>query len=105
MNVRLIKLTKEYKKQLTGMIEEWQADIAAHHTNGSPWVIFKNDHHDFEHYLEQQILGSSILLDIIDRTHKRFNGKFVGVIINVLHASDAIRGQCGFDFFDVFCHN
>ncbi|MCR5251471.1 MAG: GNAT family N-acetyltransferase [Lachnospiraceae bacterium] len=52
MSLRLIKLTKEYETQLKEMIEEWKADIIANNTNHSPWVIFKNDCNDFEHYLE-----------------------------------------------------
>ena len=34
------------------MIEEWRADQELNHTNDSPWAIFKNDYHDFYHYLE-----------------------------------------------------
>ena len=52
MSLRLIKLTKEYETQLKEMIEEWKADIIANNTNHSPWVIFKNDCNDFDHYLE-----------------------------------------------------
>ena len=52
MKVRLIKLTKEYQKQLNEMLDEWKADIEANHTNRSPYAIFKNDHHDFDYYLE-----------------------------------------------------
>ncbi|MCR5829047.1 MAG: hypothetical protein K6F93_01685 [Lachnospiraceae bacterium] len=52
MNLRLIKLTKEYETQVKEMIEEWKADIIANNTNRSPWVIFKNDCNDFIHYLE-----------------------------------------------------
>ena len=37
MNLKLIKLTKEYKKQLEEMIEEWKSDIIANNTNRSPW--------------------------------------------------------------------
>ncbi len=51
MNVRLIKLTKAYEKQLGEMIDEWTLDQALNHTNRSPWAIFKNDYHDFEYYL------------------------------------------------------
>ena len=53
MSLKLIKLTKEYEKQLEEMIEEWKADIIANNTNHSPWVIFKNDYHDFDHYLNE----------------------------------------------------
>ena len=52
MNLKLIKLTKEYEAQLGEMLEEWTADIEANHTNHSPWTIFRNDYHDFDYYLE-----------------------------------------------------
>ena len=52
MNLKLIKLTREYEAQLGEMIEEWTADIEANHTNHSPWAIFRNDWHDFDYYLE-----------------------------------------------------
>ena len=51
MNVRLIKLTKEYYKELSEMIDEWKIDHEINHTNHSPWAIFKNDYHDFDYYL------------------------------------------------------
>lgn len=53
MNVKLIKLTKEYEKQLGEMIDEWKADQELNHTNHSPYVIFKNDYHDFDRYLNE----------------------------------------------------
>lgn len=52
MNLKLIKLTKEYEKQLGEMLDEWKADQKINHTNRSPWAIFRNDHHDFGFYLE-----------------------------------------------------
>ena len=52
MKLKLIKLTKEYEQQLGEMIDEWKADQELNHTNHSPWAIFKNDYHDFDHYLE-----------------------------------------------------
>lgn len=52
MNVKLIKLTKDYYQQLSEMIDEWKLDIEINHTNHSPWSIFKNDYHQFEEYLE-----------------------------------------------------
>ena len=52
VNIELVRLTPAYREQLTDMLEEWTADIKANHTNHSPWVIFRNDFHDFEHYLE-----------------------------------------------------
>ena len=53
MNVKLIKLTKEYEKQLGEMIDEWKADQKINHTNHSPYAIFKNDYHDFDRYLSE----------------------------------------------------
>ncbi len=52
MNVRLIKLTKEYYTQLSEMIDEWKLDHEANQGNRSPWAIFKNDYHDFDYYLD-----------------------------------------------------
>lgn len=50
--IRLVKLTKAYYQQLSDMIDEWKEDIEKNHTNHSPWVIFKNDYHDFQFYLD-----------------------------------------------------
>ena len=52
MNVKLIKLSKQYEKQLGEMLEEWKLDQEVNHTDTSPWVIFRNDYHDFDYYLE-----------------------------------------------------
>jgi len=52
MNVKLIKLTKEYYPQLSEMLDEWKMDQELNHTNRSPWTIFRNDYHDFDYYLE-----------------------------------------------------
>lgn len=52
MRVKLIKLSKEYQKQLGEMIDEWKLDQQINHTDGSPWAIFKNDYRDFDYYLE-----------------------------------------------------
>ena len=53
MNVKLIKLSKNYYKQLQEMIDEWKIDQETNHTNHSPYAIFKNDYHDFDYYLER----------------------------------------------------
>lgn len=53
MNLKLVKLTNEYKQQLIDMIEEWSNDIKVNHTNHSPYAIFKNDCRDFDNYLAQ----------------------------------------------------
>ena len=52
MALKLIKLTKQYQKQLGEMIDEWRLDQETNHTDRSPWAIFKNDYHDFDNYLE-----------------------------------------------------
>lgn len=52
MNIKLVKLSYEYKTQLFDMLEEWTKDIAENHGNHSPWTIFRNDYHDFDYYLE-----------------------------------------------------
>ena len=52
MNIELVSLTPEYKTQLFEMLTEWKADIEANHTNHSPWMIFRNDFHNFEYCLE-----------------------------------------------------
>ena len=49
--MKLIKLTEEYREQLAEMIDEWKHDQEVNHTNHSPWAVFKNDYHDFDHYL------------------------------------------------------
>lgn len=76
MNVRLIKLSKEYHQQLAEMIEEWKLDQEVHHTNHSPWAIFRNDYHDFNYYLEnlevkepsdEKVLDSVYFLLDVDR--------------------------------------
>ena len=49
MNIRLVKLTKEYRGQLNDMMREW---LAAE-TDFSPYAIRKNDYRDFDNYLER----------------------------------------------------
>ena len=48
MSLRLVKLSKTYKRQLFDMMDEWTA-------SGEkiiPYAIRKVDYHDFEHYME-----------------------------------------------------
>lgn len=52
MNIKLVKLSYEYRKQLFDMLEEWKGDIETNHTNTSPRTIFKNDFHNFADYLK-----------------------------------------------------
>lgn len=48
MNIRLVKLTPEYRQQLFDMMEEWLAV----EQDFSPYVIRKNDYRDFEYYMD-----------------------------------------------------
>ena len=48
MNIKLVRLSPLYKRQLFDMMEEWLA--AEQHF--SPYAIRKNDYRDFEYYLE-----------------------------------------------------
>ena len=48
MNIKLVKLSKEYRQQLTEMMEEWLS-VEQHF---SPYAIRKNDYRDFDYYLE-----------------------------------------------------
>lgn len=52
MNVKLMKLTKEYYPLLCEMLDEWTLDLELNQGNTSPWAIFRNDYHDFDSYLE-----------------------------------------------------
>lgn len=53
MALKLVKLTKEYQRQLTEMVDEWAAFNKEHpEANTSPWAIFKGDYkNDFDNYL------------------------------------------------------
>lgn len=48
MNITLVKLTPEYRRQLFDMMEEW----LALEQDFSPYAIRKNDYRDFDFYLE-----------------------------------------------------
>lgn len=56
MNIALVRLTPEYRRQLTDMLTEWKRDIIINNTDHSPWRIWQGDFHDFDHYLE--VLGA-----------------------------------------------
>ena len=47
MNLKLVKLTAEYKTQLFDMMDEWTATDE----KIIPWVIRRNDYHDFDYYM------------------------------------------------------
>lgn len=48
MNIKLVKLSPEYKEQLFDMMDEWLSV----EQNFSPYVIRRLDYHDFDYYLE-----------------------------------------------------
>ena len=52
MNIKLVRLTPQYREQLFEMLTEWKADIENNRTNPSPYAIFRNDFHDFDYYLQ-----------------------------------------------------
>lgn len=52
MNIKLVKVSKEYEDDIKEMLEEWLADCRKYNTNRSPWAIFRNDYHDFDYYME-----------------------------------------------------
>lgn len=52
MAFKLVKLSKEYKKQLDEMMDEWVNHLSDDPDDKTPYAIFKNDYHDFVYYLE-----------------------------------------------------
>ncbi len=62
-NIKLVKLSKEYKMQLEEMLDEWTEYNNTHETNHSPWAIFKNDYHDFDNYLNEMIKQETLKED------------------------------------------
>ena len=46
--LQLVKLAPEYKRHHFEMLDEW---IHYKDVSHSPYAIFKNDYHDFDHYL------------------------------------------------------
>lgn len=48
MNIKLVKLSQEYKHQLFEMMDEWFSI----EQRFSPYMIRRNDYHNFEYYLE-----------------------------------------------------
>jgi predicted acetyltransferase len=48
MNIKLVKLSYEYKQHLIDMMDEWLAV----EQDFSPYMIRRNDYHNFDYYLE-----------------------------------------------------
>lgn len=54
MNVRLVKPSKRYQKEITEMLDEWSLYNKEHpEANGSPKALFLTDYHDFPLYLKE----------------------------------------------------
>lgn len=68
MNIKLVKLSHQYKNQLFDMLSEWVRDIEINHTNHSPWMIFRNDFHNFDFYLENLEIKNEIDNHVPDST-------------------------------------
>ena len=86
MGLRLIKLTREYQKELGEMIDEWKLDQQINHTDTSPWAIFKNDYHDIDFYIadldrvkdDKHVPGTTLFL--LDEERNRLLGA-----VNIRH--------------------
>lgn len=70
MSMKLVKLSKEYEGQLHEMLEEWIKFNKENPTaNHSPWAIFKNDHRNFDYYLENLELKEETNGKVPDSTY------------------------------------
>ena len=98
MGLRLIKLTKEYKNELIGMIDEWRADQEENHTDCSPWAIFRNDCHDFDYYLahlENKAATDCLVPDSVFFLLDDNRGRLLGAV-NIRHyLNDALLKDGG----------
>ena len=52
MNIELVRLTGEYRRQLFDMLAEWKADIERNRTDMSPYRIWATDYRDFDAYIQ-----------------------------------------------------
>ena len=87
MNLKLIKLTPAYKKQLFDMMDEWYAFESDDKDDRTPGAIFSHDYHDFDNFMEsieikvetdKYVPGSTFFALDIDRNI------FVGAV-NIRH--------------------
>ena len=56
MNLRLDKLTYENKDKICEMLDEWREYNKTTDDDRSPWAIFKNDHKNFDYYIENLVV-------------------------------------------------
>ena len=87
MNLKLVKLSSTYKKQLFDMMDEWYAYQTSDEDDRAPGAIFAHDYHDFDKYLstieikvetEKYVPGSTFFALDVDRNI------FVGAV-NIRH--------------------
>ena len=64
MNIKLVKLSEQYKDQLFEMMDEWTAV----NEKIVPYAIRKNDYHNFEYYLENLEIKEEIDGKVPDTT-------------------------------------
>lgn len=87
MNLKLVKLSREYKRHLEEMLPEWIKDIEENDTPDSPDVIFKNDYRDFDYYLNNLETNKEDPNDVPDSVFfclDQDTDKFVGAV-NLRH--------------------
>ncbi len=101
MDIRLVKLSHEYKRQLFDMMDEW---LAAEQ-NFSPRAICMHDYHDFDAYLaklerkkEEDGLVPNSVFFCLDRDRDRFVGAVdirhyltESLLFDAGHIGDGIR--------------
>ena len=80
MNIKLVKLTAEYKKQLTDMMDEWLAV----EKDFSPYAIRKNDYHDFEYYFGKIWRQKKVKSLVLCRTLSIFVWISTAIFLSVL---------------------
>ena len=54
-DIKLLKISKEYERQIVDMLDEWVDYNNTHETDHSPWAIF-SDHSDFDEYIKKTAL-------------------------------------------------
>lgn len=64
MNIKLVKLSEQYKDQLFEMMDEWTAA----NEKIVPYAIRKNDYHNFEYYLDNLEIKEEIDGKVPDTT-------------------------------------
>ena len=97
MAIKLIKLTKQYQSQLKEMIDEWKEDQIKNHTDGSPWVIFKNSYEDFDYYLnnlETKDYSGGFVPDSVFFLYDEQRDRLLGAV-NIRHELNEHLYKCG----------